>query len=85
MKALEDIVWQTLRRGVGKSRPRRCRRPRCVAPGRKIDPGAKFDWRRLAVGGLWRLAGPAAWRRQSRGADPERFRGGDRTFGYPRR
>ena len=24
----------------------------CIAPGRKIDPGEKFDWRRLALGGL---------------------------------
>lgn len=24
----------------------------CMAPGRKIDPGEKFDWRRLALGGL---------------------------------
>ncbi|MBT0956172.1 N-acetylmuramoyl-L-alanine amidase [Alphaproteobacteria bacterium KMM 3653] len=24
----------------------------CIAPGRKIDPGARFDWRRLALRGL---------------------------------
>ena len=24
----------------------------CMAPGRKIDPGEKFDWRRLALQGL---------------------------------
>lgn len=24
----------------------------CIAPGRKIDPGEKFDWRRLALQGL---------------------------------
>ncbi|MEM7210937.1 MAG: N-acetylmuramoyl-L-alanine amidase, partial [Pseudomonadota bacterium] len=24
----------------------------CVSPGRKIDPGEKFDWRRLALQGL---------------------------------
>ncbi|HLS19578.1 MAG TPA: N-acetylmuramoyl-L-alanine amidase, partial [Paracoccaceae bacterium] len=24
----------------------------CIAPGRKIDPGEKFDWRRLARDGL---------------------------------
>ncbi len=37
----------------------------CVAPGRKIDPGPRFDWRRLALAGLaiWYFspasAGPA--------------------------
>ncbi|UWQ19498.1 N-acetylmuramoyl-L-alanine amidase [Jannaschia sp. M317] len=32
------------------------------APGRKIDPGARFDWLRLARGGLsvWPRQGPAA-------------------------
>jgi N-acetylmuramoyl-L-alanine amidase len=32
------------------------------APGRKIDPGARFDWRRLARSGLaiWSDAGPQA-------------------------
>lgn len=36
----------------------------CVAPGRKIDPGEKFDWRRLA------RQGRAVW------IDPERAAGG---------
>jgi N-acetylmuramoyl-L-alanine amidase len=32
-----------------------------MAPGRKADPGPKFDWRRLALGGraLWPVAGEA--------------------------
>ncbi len=31
-----------------------------MAPGRKADPGPKFDWRRLALGGraVWMEAGP---------------------------
>ena len=37
-----------------------------MAPGRKADPGPKFDWRRLALGGraVWAEAaadGPADW------------------------
>ena len=31
-----------------------------MAPGRKIDPGARFDWRRLAREGLSVWPGPAA-------------------------
>ncbi len=49
-----------------------------MAPGRKADPGEKFDWRRLARSGLtvWPLAtGPEA-------ADPVRFQAAARRFGY---
>jgi len=45
------------------------------APGRKIDPGKRFDWQRLARRGV------AVWPR-SVPADPEAFRGHARTFGY---
>ncbi|MGF1503307.1 MAG: N-acetylmuramoyl-L-alanine amidase [Paracoccaceae bacterium] len=59
----------------------------CVAPGRKIDPGPRFDWRRLACGGL------SIWP-EERGlsgdlgsapgpADAARFRRAARAFGYP--
>ncbi len=53
----------------------------CVAPGRKIDPGEKLDWRRLARRGLavW-LDAPAV------GGGPgtaARFRSAARAFGYP--
>jgi N-acetylmuramoyl-L-alanine amidase len=57
----------------------------CVAPGRKIDPGEKLDWRRLARRGLavW-LDGPAAGAGPERGpADAARFRAAARAFGYP--
>jgi N-acetylmuramoyl-L-alanine amidase len=53
----------------------------CVAPGRKIDPGEKLDWRRLARRGLavW-LDGPTA---VDAPADAHRFRAAARAFGYP--
>ena len=44
-----------------------------MAPGRKADPGPKFDWRRLARGGR------AVWAEAARTAEPadwESFRGG---------
>nr|WP_281823782.1 N-acetylmuramoyl-L-alanine amidase [Jannaschia rubra] len=45
------------------------------APGRKIDPGARFDWRRLALRGL-------AVGADTRKAEPATFRDDARTFGY---
>jgi N-acetylmuramoyl-L-alanine amidase len=50
-----------------------------MAPGRKADPGPKFDWRRLARGGraLWAAAtGEGA-------ADWETFRAAASAAGYP--
>lgn len=49
-----------------------------MAPGRKFDPGRRFDWQRLARQGL------AVWS-QARGGpvDAEQFRADARTFGYP--
>ncbi len=46
-----------------------------LAPGRKIDPGARFDWQRLARGGhaVWPKALEAA---------PETFRAHAQAFGY---
>ncbi|PZR00052.1 MAG: N-acetylmuramoyl-L-alanine amidase [Cereibacter sphaeroides] len=48
-----------------------------MAPERKIDPGARFDWRRLALAGLsvWPAEGEAE-------VDPVRFAGMARSFGY---
>lgn len=48
-----------------------------MAPGRKIDPGGRFDWRRLAQRGL------AAWAQADKGpvADEARFLADLATFG----
>ena len=50
-----------------------------MAPGRKGDPGPRFDWRRLALAGLsvWPEAGA------SRAPDAAAFRAAARAFGYP--
>lgn len=51
-----------------------------MAPERKQDPGAKFDWRRLALGGLsvWLDPEPAEG-----AADAAAFQAAARRFGYP--
>lgn len=53
----------------------------CVAPGRKVDPGPRFDWRRLA------LAGHAVWCDApvfvAIPADPATVRSLALGFGYP--
>jgi N-acetylmuramoyl-L-alanine amidase len=52
----------------------------CVAPGRKADPGRRFDWRRLARGGraIW-LEGCGGGGR----ADAAAFQRAARLFGCP--
>ncbi len=50
-----------------------------MAPGRKADPGARFDWRGLA------LARQAVWPdTRSAEADPDAFLAAACAFGYPR-
>lgn len=47
-----------------------------MAPARKVDPGAHFDWRRLALSGL------SVWPAVAE-ADPAGFAADARAFGYP--
>ena len=50
-----------------------------MAPERKSDPGPKFDWRRLALGGL------SVWPKGGAPEQPNRhaFAASCRRFGYP--
>ena len=48
-----------------------------MAPGRKADPGPRFDWRRLARAGL------AVWPAPGVVADPAGFDAAAVCFGYP--
>ncbi len=50
-----------------------------LAPGRKSDPGRRFDWRRLALEGVAVWPGPAAALK----ADAQAFRRAAMAFGYP--
>jgi N-acetylmuramoyl-L-alanine amidase len=51
----------------------------CMAPGRKIDPGPRFDWQRLARQGL--AVQPEAAGQIT--VDPHRFRADAQSFGFP--
>ena len=57
-----------------------------MAPGRKIDPGARFDWRRLALEGLsvWpsSAAGAPSSQKDPQEADDARFVALMAAFGY---
>jgi N-acetylmuramoyl-L-alanine amidase len=48
-----------------------------MAPSRKGDPGARFDWQRLALGGL------SIWPQATTPADTADFLPALRAFGYP--
>lgn len=75
MAALETLLAGILRRHA--IPPERVIGHSDMAPGRKADPGPKFDWRRLALGGLsvWPDAAEA-------GADWDAFKAHARAFGY---
>ena len=48
-----------------------------MAPGRKGDPGARFDWRRLALAGL------SVWPHMTKAGERHDFIRDARRFGYP--
>ncbi|WP_284163273.1 N-acetylmuramoyl-L-alanine amidase [Frigidibacter sp. SD6-1] len=76
MAALEGLLAAILARWS--IRPERVVGHSDMAPGRKRDPGPRFDWRRLALQGLsvWPGASGAGW-------TPGPLRGALDAFGYP--
>ncbi|MEM9522649.1 MAG: N-acetylmuramoyl-L-alanine amidase [Pseudomonadota bacterium] len=79
MSALEDLLSDVLnRRSIA---PERVIGHSDMAPGRKIDPGPRFDWARLARRGLsvW----PAAAEGGGQPADEAGFQAALGAFGYP--
>jgi N-acetylmuramoyl-L-alanine amidase len=50
-----------------------------MTPGRKIDPGPRFDWRRLALGGVSVWPEPGAVQKPN----PLQFAADAARFGYP--
>jgi len=80
MVALEGLLADLMRRW--QIPPERVIAHSDLAPGRKVDPGARFDWRGLALAGLavWPEVDPEVW------ASPVRvaaFLAALRAFGYP--
>ncbi len=75
MAALEHLLAGILRRHA--IAPERVIGHSDMAPDRKADPGPKFDWRRLALGGLSVWADPAGAE-----ANWDVFKTRAQTFGY---
>ena len=76
--ALEALLGDVLARHA--IAPERVLGHACVAPGRKGDPGEKFDWRRLARRGVSVWLDPEA--AEPGVADAARFQSAARRFGY---
>jgi N-acetylmuramoyl-L-alanine amidase len=53
-----------------------------MAPDRKFDPGPRFDWRRLARGGLSVWPDPVSEAGQTSEVDPAAFHAALAAFGY---
>ncbi len=75
MQALETLLAAVMARWAVP--PERVIAHSDMAPGRKTDPGPRFDWRVLALAGLsvWPLAGSIC--------EPATFHASARRFGYP--
>ena len=78
MAALEVLLGDVLARWS--IPPQRVVGHACVSPGRKIDPGEKFDWRRLGRQGLAVWLDPDG---ADGSMDVELFRAAAKRFGYP--
>jgi len=74
MAALEALLAGIMRRWAVP--PERVIAHSDMAMGRKSDPGAKFDWRRLALGGL------SVWPKVSEAGEAVNFIADARRFGY---
>jgi N-acetylmuramoyl-L-alanine amidase len=75
MQALEALLHDVMARWA--IAPERVIGHSDMAPGRKNDPGARFDWRRLALAGL------SVWPQTVKPGIPGDFIRDARRFGYP--
>lgn len=75
MAALERLLAEVMARWS--IAPERVIAHSDMAPGRKGDPGARFDWRRLALQGL------SVWPEPGQGDGAADFARSVRAFGYP--
>ncbi|MBY8974956.1 N-acetylmuramoyl-L-alanine amidase [Rhodobacteraceae bacterium NNCM2] len=80
MAHLDALLAHLMRRFA--IRPERVVGHACIAPGRKVDPGEKFDWRRLAQQGLSIWIDPEVPAPADGPADAARFQRAARRFGY---